>query len=290
MVFQYRSTSTDFNNSGTVAIAVNYNATERPYNNMPAVLNSQFACSSKPSVSFFAPVECDPKSHPDGYYIRHEDEILGVTDVRMSSIGILNVVTAGLTLPAGTILGELWVTYEIELISPYLGGDFAVEINSATATKTFNDLTRVWDNMAITDSDSTTPLFVRTYTDPGPRELTITTGTLDANFARPRLDAAFQTGTRTYFIELTVSTPGATTVDWMPAASSNQTTLFPNATLLWSNTTVAQTDVASIGAYVFRGIVRFRPGEVFSPWAQGVQSGANPLTMNLIVLRSGQES
>lgn len=290
MVFQYRSTSTDFNNSGTVAIAVNYNATERPYNNMPAVLNSQFACSSKPSVSFYAPVECDPKSHPDGYYIRHEDEIQGVTDVRMSSIGILNVVTAGLTLPAGTILGELWVTYEIELISPYLGGDFAVEVNTATATKTFNDLTRVWDSVAISDSDTTTPLFVRTYTDPGPRELSITSGTVDANFARPRLDAAFQTGTRTYFIELTVSTPGATTVDWMAAASTNQTSLFPNATLIWSNTTVAQTDVASIGAYVFRGIVKFRPGEVFSPWAQGVQSGVNPLTMNLIVLRSGQES
>jgi len=113
MVFQYRSTSTDYNNSGTVAIAVNYNATERPYVSMPAVLNSQFACSAKPSTSFYAPVECDPKSHPEGYYIRHENEINNYTDVRMSSVGVLNVVTQGLTLPAGSVLGELWVTYEL---------------------------------------------------------------------------------------------------------------------------------------------------------------------------------
>lgn len=293
MVFQYRSTSTDYNNSGTIAIAVNYNATERPYTNMPAVLNSQFACSSKPSVSFFAPVECDPKSHPDGFYIRHENEISGVTDVRMSSIGILNVVTAGLSLPVGTVLGELWVTYEIELISPYMGSDFSMEANFAVTTKTFNDLTRVWDTVAITDTDSSNPPFMRNFVDANTtsRELVLSTFNTDANFTRPRLDAVHQTGTRTYFIELSCNTSVGQTNNWMPSASTVQPSTAPNATVLWNGATVAQSDATSQGAYVYRAFVRFRPGETFSPWAQGVHdaTGTGALTMFLLVSRSGQE-
>jgi hypothetical protein len=287
MVFQYRSTSTDFNNSGTVAIAVNYNATERAYSNMPAVLNSQFACSAKPSVSFYAPVECDPKSHPDGYYIRHENEVDSLTDIRMSSIGRLNIVTSGLTLPEGTVLGELWVTYEVELISPYLGSDTEVASNLVKANKTYNDLTFTWDTANITNSDVSRMPFIKLRGDPrvGEHDLQLFTFATDANFTRPTLQATFQTGTKTFFIELECSTAGYI-CDWMPDPSGAQ----PggnDATILWYDVTVNHGG-NTLGSYTHRAIVDFKPGQYFTPPAQGLQSasGTGPLLMKLTVVKA----
>jgi hypothetical protein len=135
MVFYYKSTSTDYNNSGMVGIAVNYNAAEEGYQNSDQLLNSMFAVASKPSDSFAAPVECDPGQMPEGgYYVRHEAS-LGVgstTDLRLSSIGSLNLVTEGLTLPTNTVIGQLWCTYDVELLFPYVTVNPAEEILSQT--------------------------------------------------------------------------------------------------------------------------------------------------------------
>jgi hypothetical protein len=121
MVFYYKSTSTDYNNSGTIAVSVNYNATEFKYSSIEQVLNSMFAVASKPSESFAAPVECDPESMPDGgYYVRHESAVQTTTDLRMSTIGTVQFVTEGLTLPPGTVVGQLWCTYDVELLFPYI--------------------------------------------------------------------------------------------------------------------------------------------------------------------------
>lgn len=121
MVFYYKTTSTDYNNSGTVQLAVNYNATEEEYTSTAQMLNSMFSTSTKPSVSAAAPIECDPNTMPKGgYYIRHPLSVNSNTDLRMSTVGTLNVATEGLTLPSGTVLGQLWCTYDVELLYPYV--------------------------------------------------------------------------------------------------------------------------------------------------------------------------
>jgi len=121
MVFYYKTTSTDYNNSGTVQLAVNYNATEEQYTSTAQMLNSMFSTSTKPSVSAAAPIECDPNTMPTGgYYIRHPLSVNTDTDLRMSTVGTLNVATEGLTLPSGTVLGQLWCTYDVELMYPYV--------------------------------------------------------------------------------------------------------------------------------------------------------------------------
>jgi hypothetical protein len=148
MVFHYISTSTDYNNSGTVALALNYNATEGAFRDMKSVLNSMFGVATKPSNSISCPVECDPKTMPeDGYYIRHPDAVIQATDLRLSTLGLLNIATDGLSLPTGTVLGQLWVTYDIELFNPYVPVDRAVSAwsvlsgaltGSNTAANAFN--------------------------------------------------------------------------------------------------------------------------------------------------------
>jgi hypothetical protein len=122
MVIGYRSTSTDYNNSGVVAIAVNYDPSEEPYYSMEGLLNTKFAVSTKPSCSMIAPVECDPARSPmDGYYVKHatSNDITDAT-VRQTTLGKINVATTGLTLPAGTALGQLYISYDLELLYPYL--------------------------------------------------------------------------------------------------------------------------------------------------------------------------
>ena len=137
MVFYFKSTSTDYNNSGTVAVAMNYNATEDEYSSLDQVLNSMFAVNAKPSESFAAPLECDPKTMPEGgYYVRHAESLKqGIaTDLRLSSLGTLNVVTEGLTLPADTVLGQIWCTYDIELLFPYVTKEPTVPITTYNQT------------------------------------------------------------------------------------------------------------------------------------------------------------
>jgi hypothetical protein len=134
MVFYYKSTSTDYDNSGSIAIAVNYNANEAPYDSMGEVLNSMFAVSSKPSIGFAAPLECDPKTQPQGgFHVRHADNIIHVSDMRFSTVGLLNIATSGLTLPAGTTIGQLWVSYDIELMFPYTSATTPITTYGPTA-------------------------------------------------------------------------------------------------------------------------------------------------------------
>lgn len=125
MVIGYRSTSTDYNNSGVVAISVNYDPAERAYATMEAILNTKFAVSTKPSTSMLAPVECDPGRSPsDGYYMKHTTST-DITDatLRQTRMGMINVATQGLSLAPGTSIGQLYVSYDIEMLYPYMSDE-----------------------------------------------------------------------------------------------------------------------------------------------------------------------
>lgn len=122
MVIGYRSTSTDYNNSGVVAISVNYDPAEVPYESMEGLLNTKFAVSTKPSISMLAPVECDPARSPmDGYYIKHNTSFdVNDATIRQTVLGTVNIATSGLTLPPGSTLGQIYISYDIELLYPYM--------------------------------------------------------------------------------------------------------------------------------------------------------------------------
>jgi len=119
MAFYYKSTSTDYDNSGVVAITINYDPSEPAYRTMSGMMNSKFAVSTKPSMHLAAPVECDQRESPTaGYFIDH-DEHPSDAGNRQTHKGMLNIATQGLTLPAGTSLGQLSVVYDIELMYPF---------------------------------------------------------------------------------------------------------------------------------------------------------------------------
>ncbi len=129
MVFAFKTMSSDYAASGplgTVFMATNYNALDRPFNSKIELENTEFAVSTKPSMSLVHAIECDPKvSGFDILYIRDPSYETGETsDRRFYDYGRFQVGTQGLPGEAGATLGELWVTYDIELIKPIIGGTF----------------------------------------------------------------------------------------------------------------------------------------------------------------------
>jgi hypothetical protein len=135
MVFAYKTMSSDYAASGplgTVFMATNYNALDRPFQSKLELENTEFAVSTKPSQSLIHAIECDPKvSGFDILYIRDPSYDTGETsDRRFYDYGRFQVGTQGLPGAAGTTLGELWVTYDIELIKPIIGGTFVRDATS----------------------------------------------------------------------------------------------------------------------------------------------------------------
>jgi hypothetical protein len=128
MVFTYKTMSSDYAASGplgTVFMATNYNALDRAFQSKVELENTEFAVSTKPSQSLIHAIECDPKvSGFDILYVRDPayDTTGEVSDRRFYDYGRFQVGTQGLPGSTGNTLGELWVSYDIELIKPIPGG------------------------------------------------------------------------------------------------------------------------------------------------------------------------
>jgi hypothetical protein len=119
MAVYYKSTSTDYNNSGIVAITINYDPADPQYLTMQGMMNSKFAVSTKPSQHIAAPVECAPSESPQaGYFIDHGANLVGA-ELRQTCKGMLNVGLEGLSVQPGTSVGQLYIVYDIEMMYPY---------------------------------------------------------------------------------------------------------------------------------------------------------------------------
>lgn len=128
MVYEFKSTSADALNStntalGSVILATNYNALRPNFASKSEMENHEFTTSGKPSESFMHPIECAPNETPVRVlYTRTGATALG--DLRMYDLGNFQLATAG--MQAVAVIGELWVTYDVELLKPRLAQDSAI--------------------------------------------------------------------------------------------------------------------------------------------------------------------
>lgn len=128
MVFAFKTMTSDYAANGplgTVMMATNYDAIERVYANKIELENSEFAVSCKPSESLIHAIECDPKySTLDMLYIRDSSYDTSETDDRrFYDFGTVQFATSGLPGALGSVMGEFWVSYDIELCKPIAGGE-----------------------------------------------------------------------------------------------------------------------------------------------------------------------
>jgi len=119
---------------GTVMMATNYDAIERIYATKVELENSEFAVSCKPSESLIHAIECDPKySTLEMLYVRDSSYDTAETDDRrFYDFGTFQFATSGLPGLVGSTMGEFWVSYDIELCKPIVGGSdiFVIPANT----------------------------------------------------------------------------------------------------------------------------------------------------------------
>lgn len=129
MIFEYVSTSSDAVLAtsasaalGSVCMATDYDALDNPFPNKRAMLNSEFASSSKPSCNFIHPIECKMSATPTKVlYTRPTLSYPTGGDPRMYDLGHFYVATEGMqNAGAGEVVGQLYVIYEVEFFKPQI--------------------------------------------------------------------------------------------------------------------------------------------------------------------------
>lgn len=134
IVFQYVSTSSDFNGVGqalgTVIMATDYDVYDPVATSKVQLENMDYAQSTKPSNSAMHGIECDPNERPtEVFYVGDAGP-----DRRFNTLGNFQLATQGMT--GVSTLGELWVTYDITFYKKQLNNvpDLLFQCESATVT------------------------------------------------------------------------------------------------------------------------------------------------------------
>lgn len=121
LVFHYVPTSGDSTSGtpslGTVMMATNYRCTDPAYTSKMQMLNEYFSSDSVPTATFIHPIECNPAENPYQIQYVRTGAVPSGEDQKTYDIGTMRLATQGCPV-ASTTLGELWVSYEVELKKP----------------------------------------------------------------------------------------------------------------------------------------------------------------------------
>jgi len=123
-VFHYVPTSGDVATTtngalGTVMIQTSYRATDTPPTSKVEMLNEYWASEASPTDPFCHPLECDPKENPYNVQYVRTGELTSSDSQLLYDLGTTYVATSG-QQASGNVLGDLWLTYEIELRKPVI--------------------------------------------------------------------------------------------------------------------------------------------------------------------------
>jgi hypothetical protein len=120
MVFEFKTTSATAVSStntalGSVIMATQYNINEPPFISKLQMDQYEYAVATNPSISAIHPVECAPR---DGFANLLYTYTSSAGDPRLSTFGNFFIATVG--QQAASDIGELWVSYHVELYKPRL--------------------------------------------------------------------------------------------------------------------------------------------------------------------------
>lgn len=84
------------------------------FTNKQQMENTEFSASFKTSESGYHPIECDMRQNPMNILYTRSGSVPSGADPRMYDMGQFNIATFGVQ-GTSVVLGELWVSYEIQL-------------------------------------------------------------------------------------------------------------------------------------------------------------------------------
>ena len=128
MVYHYVPTSgsaTGANTAlGSVMMQTSYRSNDSPPSNKIEMLNEYWSTEAMPSESFCHPIECNPAENPfNVQYVRSSGSTVPAQDSPLLyDLGKTYLATSG-QQTTDQVLGDLWVTYEVELKKPIVGSN-----------------------------------------------------------------------------------------------------------------------------------------------------------------------
>jgi hypothetical protein len=123
---------------GSVMMHTTYCSTEGAPTTKTEMLNEYWANEVVPSETMCHPIECDPKENPFSiHYVRSHGATVG--EPLLYDLGKTFIATSG--MQGTNVVGDIWVTYEVELKKPVIRSDIAtldnfIGISFATPSKT----------------------------------------------------------------------------------------------------------------------------------------------------------
>lgn len=119
MLFEFKSLTSDIspNSSGSVIMSTEYNLTKPNYTSKIQMENAEYAVSCKPTISMLHAIECEPSEIPVNILDVRPGAVPTGQDPRFYDLANFQIATAGQTATQ-SVLGELWVTYEIAFFKP----------------------------------------------------------------------------------------------------------------------------------------------------------------------------
>lgn len=152
MVFHYAPTSgtavgTSSTALGSVMIQTTYRAGDSAPTTKQEMLNEYWSSEMVPFEAGCHPIECDPRENPYNLHYVRTGALPAGSDQLLYDMGTTFVATSG--MQTNNVVGDLWVTYEIELKKPMLvsgvtdpAAGFSMQIadsaGSITASTLFN--------------------------------------------------------------------------------------------------------------------------------------------------------
>jgi len=122
-VFSFESTFSNYSAAGplgTVVMSTQYNAADRPFHDVDAMLNSAFRTSGNPSENLNHGLECDPALQ-DAKFLKCRNHSNDWSTQAPNNYDFGNFTIATVGLPAACAnaqIGRLYFTYDLELLLP----------------------------------------------------------------------------------------------------------------------------------------------------------------------------
>lgn len=150
---------------GSVLIQTSYRSNDSAPTSKIEMMNEYWSSEARPSDAFCHPVECNPKENPFNVQYVRTLSVPANDSVLLYDLGVTYVAVTGQQAD-DTVLGDLWVTYEIELKKPILDSNVtdrypgaSMQIldasGSITASTLFNGTKENLGSLAITTSGNT---------------------------------------------------------------------------------------------------------------------------------------
>lgn len=144
---------------GTVMLQTSYRSNDTAPANKVEMLNEYWSSESVPSEPFCHPIECNPKENPFNIQYVRSGSVPSGDNQLLYDLGTTYVAVSGQQAD-NTVLGDLWVTYEIELKKPVISSNVTKSLTAFgrytggtyTTTDLFNGTLTTSGTMAVTSS------------------------------------------------------------------------------------------------------------------------------------------